>query len=85
MTTRKVRVRIQEHRSNIRCKRVTTKMLTHFAENGHGPDDLSWLVLEQSIAIPNLEQSLLRKEQRWVFRLRTDVRGLNDQIPWNQL
>ena len=85
MTTRKIKVRILEHRSNIRCKRSTTKMLTHFDEKGHGPNDFSWTVLEQSPAIPNLEQSLLRKEQRWVFRLQTDTRGLNDQIPWNQL
>ena len=85
MTTRKIKVRILEHRSNIRCKRSTTKMLTHFDEMDHGPNDFRWTVLEQSPLVPNLEQSLLKKEQRWVFRLQSDTRGLNDHIPWNQL
>ena len=85
MTTRKVKIRISEHRSNMRCKRVTTKMLTHFTEQRHGPNDFKWIVLEQLPFSPNLEQALLKKEQRWVFRLGTDKKGLNDQIPWTLL
>ncbi|KAJ1210291.1 hypothetical protein NDU88_005657 [Pleurodeles waltl] len=40
MTSRPVKNRINEHRSNIRCNRITTKLSAHFLEATHSPDDL---------------------------------------------
>ncbi|KAJ1102418.1 hypothetical protein NDU88_007468 [Pleurodeles waltl] len=40
MTTRPVKNRINEHRSNIRCHRITTKLSTHCLAAKHSPDDL---------------------------------------------
>ena len=79
MTERKVKIRILEHRSNIRCQRKTTKMSTHFVTARHSPDDLQWTVLEQI----NRNSPLYEKEQRWVHRLRTSLCGLNEEIQWN--
>ena len=78
MTERKVKVRILEHRSNIRCLRKTTKMCTHFTTKHHSPDDVRWTVLEQ-VKSSNL---LYEKEQRWVHRLCTSSQGLNEEIQW---
>ncbi|XP_078505572.1 uncharacterized protein LOC144763652 [Lissotriton helveticus] len=64
MTTKKVSKRIVDHRSNIRCKRATTKMTTHFIEKQHTPNDKKWVVLEHRKPTENLKQKLLEKEQR---------------------
>ena len=79
MTSRKVKLRIIEHCSTIRCKKANTKMTTHFLELGHTPNDLHWTVIERTPG-----QHLLEREQRWVFRLGTHINGLNDNIPWGQ-
>mgnify|MGYP002804607152 FL=1 len=78
MTERKVKVRILEHRSNIRCLRKTTKMCTHFTTVHHSPNDIKWTVLEQV----NSSHLLYEKEQRWVHRLRTSTQGLNEEVQW---
>ena len=85
MTTRKVKIRIGEHRSNIRCKKTNTRLLVHFLELSHTPNDLRWTVLESlSNSSPNMETALLEKEQRWVFRLSSHEKGLNDDIHFGQ-
>ena len=61
---RKVRTRLTEHRSNIRCKRATTKMSTHYIETGHKPNDFHWVVLEQIPDTPTSKKVLFEKEQR---------------------
>ena len=85
MTTRKVKIRLGEHRSNFRCKKNTTKMTLHFLETAHTPDDFTWVVLEHVSKVDNCETVLFSKEQRWIFRLGTNIHGLNDDIPWGQL
>lgn len=47
MTTRKVKQRICEHRSNIRCRKVTTRLSEHFLEKNHTTNDLRWTIIEQ--------------------------------------
>ena len=79
MTSRKVKLRIIEHCSTIRCKKDNTKMTSHFLELGHTPNDIRWTVIERTPS-----PHLLEREQRWVFRLGTHIRGLNDNIPWGQ-
>ena len=81
MTTRQVKIRILEHRSTIRCGRVTTKMTQHFADMKHPPDVFSWTVLETQ----GTQKRLFEREQRWVFRLNTSISGLNDAIPWSSI
>lgn len=59
-------------------------MTTHFLEKGHTPNDMRWVVLEIQQPHTDMEKKLLEKEQRWVFRLRSHIVGLNDDIPWGQ-
>lgn len=86
MTSRKVKTRICEHRSNIRCKRNTTKLTDHFLTTGHTTNDMTWVVIEQLESNRhNLQNALFEKEQSWVYRLWTHVSGLNDDVPWNSI
>lgn len=86
MTCRKIKQRIIEHKSNITCKKVTTKMSKHFIDTGHHSEDINWVILE-TLRSRNgdVERILYEKEQRWVHRLKTDREGLNDNIPWHAL
>ena len=82
MTTRAVRIRINEHRSTIRCKRTATKLTNHFLDLHHGPNDMKWTVIEAlSQPLPS-KRSLLLKEQRWIYRLGSHCHGLNEEIQW---
>lgn len=83
MTTRPVKIRIIEHKSNIRCGRSTTKMCNHYIEKCHTIDQLTWSFLEANASWN--ATTLFRKEQPWVFRLRSNINGLNDEIPWIEL
>ena len=81
MTTRKVKVRIGEHRSNIRCGRATTKMAAHFIDLGHNENQLRWSVIEKC----DNGKASLYKEQRWVYLCKSHIKGLNEDIPRLQL
>ena len=81
MTTRKVKLRISEHRSNIRCGQASTKMASHFINCGHSADDLFWSVIEKC----SNSAFLFQKEQRWIYRCSSHIGGLNEEIPWLQL
>lgn len=84
MTCRKVKLRIGEHKSNIRLKKNTTKLCSHFVEQNHSIEDLRWTVIEKiPEGTPNVEKVLYEKEQRWVDRLKTNQYGLNDEISWH--
>ena len=86
MTNRPAKIRIQEHRSSIRCKRITTKLITHYSEYRHTADDIKWTIIEQVMTSPmKIEQKLFEKEQRWVYRLSTNTKGLKDDIPWHHI
>lgn len=45
MTIRKIKQRICEHQSTIRCKRVTTKLTEHFLAFNHTTNDIRWTVI----------------------------------------
>lgn len=53
MTTRRVKIRILEQMSNIRCGRLTMKLTTHFIEMQHSENDLKWTVLDKPYIPPN--------------------------------
>ena len=83
LTTRSVKLRINEHWSTIRCKRSATKLTNHFHTMKHGPDDLRWTIIEAFGGIT--PKSLLIKEHRWIHRLSTGQTGLNDEILWSSM
>ncbi|KAJ1143227.1 hypothetical protein NDU88_009538 [Pleurodeles waltl] len=86
MMTRRVGTRICEHRSTIRCKRDATRLTEHYISSNHHPDHMQWVVLDQlKTTTTNAKQKLLLYEQRWIWRLQTDTRGLNDNIQWSAL
>ena len=86
MTTRKVRIRISEHRSTFRCRKDNTRLTRHYLEKGHSENDLKWAIIEKFKGnTPNVAEKLLYYEQRWIFRLKANVLGLNDDIQWSQL
>lgn len=85
MTTRKVKLRIQEHKSTFRCQKTNTGLTKHFVEQKHTHHEFSWTVLEKPLIpghIKDISRFLFTKEQKWVFRLKSDSLGLNDAIPW---
>ncbi|KAJ1160686.1 hypothetical protein NDU88_001180 [Pleurodeles waltl] len=47
MTTRKVRIRIHEHWGTIRCKRDSTKLVSHRIKKNHSADEMEWLLIER--------------------------------------
>ena len=84
MMMRKVKVRLMEHRSNVRCKKTTTRMLHHYVELQHTTEDLNWVILEKlDPYIKNPEKTLYKHEQRWIHRLHSNIVGLNDDIQWS--
>ena len=84
MTTRKVKIRVSEHRSTFRCKQSNTKLTRHYMEKNHGEDDLKWCVIDKlDKNDPNVTKRLFRYEQRWIYRLKTHRFGLHDDIQWN--
>ena len=84
MTTRKVKLRISEHRSIIRYHKQSTKLTAHLLEMNHTADDVKWVVLEALMPWNDLEKRLFEREQRWVFRLSTHPTGLNENLRWGQ-
>ena len=85
MTGRAVKLRIQEHLSNIRCKRNTTKMSSQCIEQKHTDKNMTWTVIEQVIRpMKNIENTLYEKKQRWIYKLPT-YRELNHEIMWNTI
>lgn len=83
MTTRSVKLRICEHKSTIRCRKTLTKFQNHYLELNHSAENLEWTVIDHNNTWSR--QTLHRYEQRWVFRLKSHVTGLNDDIPWAEL
>ena len=86
MTTRKIKIRLNEHRSTFRCKKSNTKLTRHYLEMGHTENDMRWVVIDKlNGSTPNISEKLFRFEQRWVYRLRTHTHGLNEEIQWGQI
>ncbi|XP_069483860.1 uncharacterized protein [Ambystoma mexicanum] len=79
-TSRAVHVRIAEHRSRIRCKIVTAPLVNHYLTLKHSPNNIVWWVLEAVQNSTNIQKCLLDREARWIFRLGTHIRGLNEEF-----
>ena len=71
-TKRKLKVRISEHRSTIRCKNST--VATHFLEENHSISSLRYIGIEH-VTLPrrggDLDNLLLKREVAWVFNLKS--------------
>ena len=86
MTTRKAKVRLNEHRSTFRCKKTNTKLTRHYLEMGHTENDIRWVIIDKLNGnAPNVSEKLFRFEQRWVYRLHTHTHGLNEEVQWSQI
>ncbi|OCT74695.1 hypothetical protein XELAEV_18033683mg [Xenopus laevis] len=85
-TKREIKIRIQEHRGNIRNFKINTQTDTsvsrHFVEHKHNPIQLKWCVLEEAVIDKrggNRLNKLLQLEGRWIRKLNTLIPdGMND-------
>lgn len=68
-TSRRVKTRITEHRSNMLCRIVGAPLVWHFMGKEHGPRFHWGGGLYKSYH--HNENVLLKKEVRWVLRLQT--------------
>lgn len=88
MTTRKVCIRMLEHKSSFSWRKTMTSLTKHFMERQHGEEEFQWTVLEKPLIpshISNVSRYLFVKEQKWIYRLHTNITGLNDKISWVSL
>ena len=81
-TTRKLKIRISEHKSNIRRNSATSTLAQHWHETGHTIPQLRFQVLDLFAPnTPDLHNCLLRKEIFWIYLLGTlHPKGLNDRL-----
>lgn len=87
-TCRKIKVRIQEHRSYIRHQVLEAPLVHHFVNMNHTDSDFKFLILETLAQKPRehraLDMELLRRETFWIFKLNTVVpNGLNLDIDYS--
>ncbi|XP_062837953.1 uncharacterized protein LOC134299335 [Anolis carolinensis] len=83
MTTRAIRIRIQEHRSRIRKGNTESTLYLHFKDNIHSCNDLKYLALEklQTPINTDIKKLLLCREAFWIHKLKTlTPQGLNDRL-----
>ena len=82
-TTRALKTRIAEHRSNIRTKDQHSPVALHFAEAQHSVSSLRYIGIEH-VKTPrrggNIDNLLLRRESYYIHMLQTMTpRGLNQE------
>ena len=86
-TNRELRVRITEHKSNIRTKDIKSPIARHFNSIGHDICTLKF----QGIELVNLlrrggdrDKLLLKREAFWIHKLNTVYpKGLNEELVLN--
>lgn len=79
----KMKVRLNEHKSNIRTRYNKSTVAMHFEEAGHNASQLKFCVLETIEKQENMDnrRSLLRRENYWIFHLNSmKPLGLNDRV-----
>lgn len=85
-TTHPFRVRMNEHRSRLHCKRIEAPLVPHCLEHSHKFEELHCFCLEQinvGFDGKSKDQTLIR-EQRWIYNLQSVIpTGLNAQIDWS--
>ncbi len=81
-TSRPLKIRINEHKSNIRCGK-NTSVSNHFNSSPHRPDDfvvtgLEKVKLPETMSDSDKTRQLLHRESFWIYTLRTNKpTGLN--------
>lgn len=74
MTTRALKTRITEHRSDIRTQNIRSPVAMHFMQAGHNVSALRYIGLEK-VEKPrrggDWESLLLKREAFWIYELRT--------------
>ncbi|XP_069483452.1 uncharacterized protein [Ambystoma mexicanum] len=83
-TTRKAKVRIMEHRSCLKNRTENAPMVKHFNLLKHHYEDFKWTIL-LSLKGSNYatrEKKLFTMEQKMIYTLQSDIRGLNDSVEW---
>lgn len=83
-TSRPLKIRISEHRSNIRNKDTKSPVAVHFAQFHHSVSSLRYLGIEL-VKLPsrggNINSLLLKREAYWIYKLDTlSPRGLNEDF-----
>lgn len=84
----KIKIRICEHRSNMRRGVLTAALVMHYTEKGHTDSDLHWIILhiiKGSIRGGSVRNILYMRKQFWIFTLGTVESGLNEAIDWQAL
>ena len=81
-TSRALKTRISEHRSNIRCKNPKSPVAVHFNNAGHSVSSLRYTGIEQ-VKLPsrggNIHTLLSQRETYWIYTLNTrQPAGLNE-------
>nr|XP_008123603.1 PREDICTED: uncharacterized protein LOC103282659 [Anolis carolinensis] len=83
MTSRSLKIRIQEHHSKIKRGSLDSTLYTHFQQKSHPYNSFKFLALEKVCAAgyTDIKTSLLRREAFWIYKLRTITpHGLNDKL-----
>lgn len=87
-TSQKIKTRICQHRSRLRCKTENAPLVEHFTEKGHTEDQLKWTVISV-IKIPqrggNISALLNKEELKFIIRLNCMKEGLNRNEDWTSL
>ena len=83
-TTRPLKTRISEHRSNIRNHDQKSPVAVHFTKAGHNVSSLCYWGIEQ-VKLPrrggDINTFLLKREAFWIYTLETLApKGLNEDI-----
>lgn len=83
-TSRTMKLRLTEHRSAIKTRKMAAPLALHFSEFHHTPSQIRWRILEK-IHTPNSnggDKIRKKREVYWIFSLNTFSHGLNNDLPW---
>ena len=80
-TSRKMKTRLTEHKSNIRTNISTSPLAQHWWNSGHSIPQLRFQILESMPGdVLDLHNRLLQREAFWMYSLDTlSPKGLNDR------
>ncbi|XP_078538494.1 uncharacterized protein LOC144823662 [Lissotriton helveticus] len=80
-TQQKIKARILQHMSRIRCGVQGAPLVEHFSASLHPPDSLRWVVIEKATLGPrggNISSILNTRELEWMFFFNSIDKGLNE-------
>lgn len=82
-TERKIKIRINEHKSNIGTKQVKSTVAGHFIEEGHNISELKFCILEiiERHEDRDNHTQLLQRENYWICHLNSSKpHGMNERM-----